>query len=96
MTLAMSIYAFGAGIAFANTSNKALSVLPEARGSSAGLLSVVEMFCCAVGVWFAGIVYDDTYVNVAVCILGCVVGSLWIWRRLTPVSVICKVTQESS
>jgi len=84
LTFAMSIYSFGAGISFANTSNQALSILPQARGSCAGLLSVVEMLCCALAVWIAGMIYQDSYIAVALCIWGCAGICLWIWKMLAP------------
>ena len=82
LTASMALYSFGAGVVFSNTSNYALEALPEAGGASAALLGVFEMTLVAFGVWLAGILYVHCLFPISLCILVCVLLSLFLLVRL--------------
>jgi DHA1 family bicyclomycin/chloramphenicol resistance-like MFS transporter len=82
LTAGMAFYSFGSGIAFSNTSHQALEVFPQAGGASAALLSVFEMICVALLIWVGGLIYVDSFVPIALCVVGCVGLSLLFWVKL--------------
>jgi DHA1 family bicyclomycin/chloramphenicol resistance-like MFS transporter len=87
LTGGMAFYSFGAGIAFSNTSNCALEVFPEAGGTSAALLGVIETVLVALGIGLAGLIYVDTFWPIGIFQIVCVGASLLFWKKLKPFQV---------